>query len=230
MKNSLLTKSRRGFTLIETIVTVGLIAVLAAFVVPTVMQKAGVADPVKVQNDLGAVETAIIGFINDTRGARPDSLTQLTEAISSTNRQLSNDNFTAQQAGNWKGPYLSRIGAANVPMPTGYGLSVNQALVDFDATNNVAHIAVPSVTDTQVDGATGTYSATSQRFIAAQMNNVPLDQAKAINKALDGAEDVTETSDAAQLTGRVRFTAASGASGSTNRTVTLYYLLVPEIK
>lgn len=228
MKTSFLTKTRRGFTLIETIVTVGLIAVLAAFVVPTVMQKAGVADPVKVQNDLGAVETAIIGFINDTRGARPDSLTQLTEAISSTNLQLSNDNFTAQQAGNWKGPYLSRIGAANVPMPTGYGLSVNQALIDFDATNNVARIAVPSVTDTQVDGSSGSYSPTSQRFIAAELDNVPLDQAKAINKALDGTEDVTETSTAAQLTGRVRFTQASAAA--TNKTVTLYYLLVPEIK
>ncbi len=227
MKNSFLTKSRRGFTLIETIVTVGLIAVLAAFVVPTVMQKAGVADPVKVQNDLGAVETALIGFINDTRGARPDSLTQLTEAISSTNLQLSSDNFTTQQAENWKGPYLSRIGVATLPMPTGYGLSVNQALIDFDATNNVARIAVPAVADALV-GAIGSYSATSQRFIAAQLNSVPLDQAKAINKALDGPEDVTETSTLAQLTGRVRFTAAS--AGQTNKTVTLYYLLVPEIK
>jgi prepilin-type N-terminal cleavage/methylation domain-containing protein len=227
MKNTFLSKSRRGFTLIETIVTVGLIAVLAAFVVPTVMQKAGVADPVKVQNDLGAVETAIIGFINDTRGARPDSLTQLTLAISSTNKQLEGDFYTAQQADLWKGPYLSRIGAANQTMPTGYGLQVNQALVDYDADQNVAKITVGAATDVQLDGTTGTYDATHQRFIAAQLDGVPVDQAKAINKALDGSEDVTATSTTFQGTGRVRFTAPTNGA---NSTVHLYYLLVPEIK
>ena len=33
-----------GFTLVETIVTIGLIAVVAAFVIPTVVQRAGSID------------------------------------------------------------------------------------------------------------------------------------------------------------------------------------------
>jgi prepilin-type N-terminal cleavage/methylation domain-containing protein len=35
----------KGFTLIETVVTVGLLAVLAAFVIPSVIRKADSADP-----------------------------------------------------------------------------------------------------------------------------------------------------------------------------------------
>ena len=51
-----------GFTLVETIVTVGLLAVLAAFVVPSVIRKADAADPVKVANDLNAISTALQTF------------------------------------------------------------------------------------------------------------------------------------------------------------------------
>jgi prepilin-type N-terminal cleavage/methylation domain-containing protein len=36
-----------GFTLVETIVTIGLIAVVAAFVIPTVVQRAGAIDSPK---------------------------------------------------------------------------------------------------------------------------------------------------------------------------------------
>jgi prepilin-type N-terminal cleavage/methylation domain-containing protein len=36
-----------GFTLVETIVTIGLIAVVAAFVIPTVVQRAGSIDSLK---------------------------------------------------------------------------------------------------------------------------------------------------------------------------------------
>ncbi|HEY4304054.1 MAG TPA: type II secretion system protein [Gemmatimonadaceae bacterium] len=46
-------RSRRGertdgFTLVETIVTIGLIAVVAAFVIPNVVQRAGSVDSLKV--------------------------------------------------------------------------------------------------------------------------------------------------------------------------------------
>src|SRR5215208_3539041 len=76
-----LTESRRGFTLIETVVTVGLIAVLAAFVVPSVLRKADAADPVKVANDLNSISTAVQSFASDVKGALPGDLEDLTEPL-----------------------------------------------------------------------------------------------------------------------------------------------------
>src|SRR5437667_6544193 len=74
-------RARSGFTLIETVVTVGLLAVLAAFVVPTVIRKADSADPVKVANDLNAISTAIQTFSSDLKGIFPGDIQDLTQPI-----------------------------------------------------------------------------------------------------------------------------------------------------
>ena len=47
-----------GFTLLETIVTIGLIAVVAAFVIPTVVQRAGPVDAMHVSSAAVGVRTA----------------------------------------------------------------------------------------------------------------------------------------------------------------------------
>src|SRR5437763_17077713 len=73
--------NRRGFTLIETVVTVGLLAVLASFVVPSVIRKADAADPVKVANDLNAISTAIQTFSSDLKGTLPGDIQDLTQPI-----------------------------------------------------------------------------------------------------------------------------------------------------
>jgi prepilin-type N-terminal cleavage/methylation domain-containing protein len=47
-----------GFTLLETIVTIGLIAVVAAFVIPSVVQRAGPVDAMHVSSATVGVRTA----------------------------------------------------------------------------------------------------------------------------------------------------------------------------
>ncbi len=222
MKNSILTRTRRGFTLVETIVTVGLISVLAAFVVPAVMQKSGVADPVKVQNDLGAVEVALSGFLTDTKGARPSTLLNLTQAVSGTDALLaSTDTFTTVQQFGWKGPYLGVTVGSGQKLPTGFGLQVNQALEDFDAVKNVGRLGA-STDNPLVTG--NSFDPLHARFIAVRMDAVPLKQAKLVNELFDGIENTTSASTDAQLTGRVRF---SAATTGTNATVSLYHLVIP---
>src|SRR3954470_21895638 len=73
--------TRRGFTLVETVVTVGLLAVLASFVVPLVMRKADSADPVKVANDLNSVGAAIQTFSADMKGILPGDIQDLTQPL-----------------------------------------------------------------------------------------------------------------------------------------------------
>src|SRR3954463_10947333 len=74
-------KRRNGFTLIETVVTVGLLAVLAAFVVPSVIRKTDSADPVKVANDLNAISTALQTFTSDMKGVMPGDIQDLTQPV-----------------------------------------------------------------------------------------------------------------------------------------------------
>src|SRR5438477_11836324 len=95
-------RRRRGFTLIETIVTVGLLAVLAAFVVPTVIQKAGAGDPVKVASDVTAIRTGLETFLSDVKGGYPNQLRALTDLPTIQNHYIdSTTAFTPAQITAW---------------------------------------------------------------------------------------------------------------------------------
>src|SRR3954468_9152377 len=108
---------KRGFPLIETVVPVGLLAVLAAFVVPSVLRKADSADPVKVANDLNSISTAVQSFATDVKGALPGDLEDLTEPLLTNGACNSfnpcdstithRDIYTVQQIRLWRGPYLA---------------------------------------------------------------------------------------------------------------------------
>ena len=102
---------RRGFTLPEVLVTVAIVAVLAAVVVPAVTQQLGKADVPTFQASMGSLRTAITSFISDVK-VYPGQVDHLQTAIQTTDFTLSvlgagvgAPLYTAAQAGRWKGPY-----------------------------------------------------------------------------------------------------------------------------
>src|SRR3954470_15730891 len=102
MKKIGLARPRAGFTLIETIVTVGLLSVLAAFVIPSVIQKSSAADPVKLQNDLNTVRTGMESFANDLKAGLPNQIWMLTNRPTTTNHIIdSTTTLTQGQAAVW---------------------------------------------------------------------------------------------------------------------------------
>src|SRR5439155_1509637 len=108
MKKAGLACRRAGFTLIETIVTVGLLSVLAAFVIPSVIQKSSAADPVKLQNDLNTVRMGMETFSSDTKAGLPNQIWMLTNRPTSANHII--DSATALTQGQtavWNGPYIA---------------------------------------------------------------------------------------------------------------------------
>src|SRR6185503_9178841 len=105
------TGRRRGFTLIETIVTVGLLAVIAAFVIPTVIQKASAGDPVKVQNDVTAIQSSMETFATDSKAGFPRLIASLTARPTTASQLIDLStagtvNMTTNQVSAWNGPYI----------------------------------------------------------------------------------------------------------------------------
>jgi prepilin-type N-terminal cleavage/methylation domain-containing protein len=204
-------KAPRGFTLIETVVTVGLLAVLASFVVPSVMRKADSADPVKVANDLGAISTAIQTFSSDLRGILPGDIQDLTQPIlvnSLCNRATPCDStithrdaYSAQQALLWKGPYLeaSMERDPNALLRSGFVADISNTLTRFDAVNGVPELC-------QLTGGGSVtcngFVATNPLFVAVKITGLNRDQAMQVNAIIDGANELNPG-----FEGRFRFTA-----------------------
>ena len=209
-------RPRAGFTLIETIVTVGLVAVLAAFVIPTVIQKAGSGDPVKVQNDLTAVGTAIQTFATDVKNGFPHQVsTVVNKPVAGTDRFIDSTAMLADQVAMWNGPYvgLTITGAVGDSVATGYSAYIMNFLDRYDLVNNVPeHTAAGAVN--------AAFSATSTLFAAVQIHGLTPAQAKTLNTLIDGASDANQAS-GANTTGRFRFSAPSGG------TVIAYFMAVP---
>lgn len=84
---------RRGFTLPEILVTVTVIAVLAAVVVPAVSQYVTKGDAPASSSDIAQVRNAITSYVADTRHYPADFSDLVTN--------------TASGIANWKGPYFA---------------------------------------------------------------------------------------------------------------------------
>ena len=100
-------KKNRGFTLPEILVSITLVAVLAAVVVPTIAGQVKKGDPARVGNDFLALRGAVEQFLSDVR-RYPKSLGQLTNTITSGQSSLVGANYGAAEATRWRGPYLTK--------------------------------------------------------------------------------------------------------------------------
>jgi prepilin-type N-terminal cleavage/methylation domain-containing protein len=223
MAPRVLPRRRGGFTLVETIVTLGLLAVLAAFVVPTVIQKAGSGDPVKVASDLSGIRTGLETFRTDVNGGFPNQLRMLTNQPSIRHHFI--DSVTALKQGHvvaWNGPYL---GATIDTLPsdslaTGYTAFIKNFVTRYDATNNAAALYV-----TAGAGTGGVYDNNSTVFAALTIVGLTTRQAQTINRLMDGDDDIDVLVGAnagANIQGRFRYDKPN-ASGI----VVAYYLASP---
>lgn len=118
-----------GFTLPEVLVTVTVVAVLAAVVVPAVTQYVTKGDAPSTKQDIQALQNGISAFTADVR-KYPGAITQLTTAITNSDSTASDGYvFSTSDVALWKGPYFS--GA--VTNGTGYtssglGLTINDTI------------------------------------------------------------------------------------------------------
>lgn len=189
---------RKGFTLPEVLVTVAIISLLAAVVIPTVAGQLTKGDTGRVGSDLMAIRGGTEQFLSDVR-RYPSSISQLTTKISTGMTPLTtSNNYTTNDVARWHGPYLNKDQSA--ALSTGYGLSFTGSFA-LEYWN-------PS-------GATASGSTSDQQYLVVKLTSVNPADAQAIDNAID---------DGVATTGSIRFT-NSGSTGST--TSTLAFLAVP---
>lgn len=197
MRNS----SRRGFTLPEVLVTVTIIAVLAAVVVPAVVQNVKKGDTPAYLSDANAVKTAITAFASDVRQF-PKQLDELTGSTLAAGNDIFNTPYASTSG--YKGPYFSTTqNLATGFTPAGY------SLVRWD---NV--FGKPDV------------GASCPNMIHLKANNatsITVEQIAALDKSLDGGTGVAA---ATNTTGALRWTAAA-ATGTMVAGDSIWYCLIP---
>src|SRR5688572_6809245 len=129
---------RRGFTLVETVVTVGIIAALAAVVYPTVVRQFDTADPARAAEDLNNIRTGIETFGVNVRPHQPRDIEDLVnKPIAGDVNALGAAYTLPVDSSKWMGPYIgaSVLGTAtpgDQVISTGYGATINNTLPLFD--------------------------------------------------------------------------------------------------
>jgi prepilin-type N-terminal cleavage/methylation domain-containing protein len=194
-------KSRRsGFTLPEILVTVTVIAVLAAVVVPAVTQYASKGDAPSAKSDVLQLSTAVTAFASDVR-YYPGDLRQLTTLIATSGSSFLltgfgsagvSHSYAQSDVSKWKGPYtpstLSASGYASLA-----GLQVQLGPDITVSTDKWLQVAIQAIANTALVSPGGCSAL------------LALDQA--IDGPGFGATDAT--------TGQVQWTTAGTCTGST---------------
>lgn len=114
--------ARPGFTLPEVLVTIAIVATLAAVLLPALNNQLSKGDASRLTSDLVAVQTAVGAFTSDVR-RYPLDLTDLKTKPASGDLDILGAAFGATLVSKWRGPYLSKdLSSSN--MPTGFGANI----------------------------------------------------------------------------------------------------------
>jgi prepilin-type N-terminal cleavage/methylation domain-containing protein len=152
---------RRGFTLPEVLVTITIVAVLAAVVVPAVLNQVSKGDTAALAGDVGALRTAISNFTTDTRHY-PKNIGDLITKPGTADLDLLGNAYGDAAVNAWKGPYFptSQNVGTGTYTTSAFNLAINSAFSidgDFITITFAGNPVIASVAtiDRLFDGGTG---------------------------------------------------------------------------
>lgn len=103
----MLSQQRSAFSFVEVLVTLAIIAVLSAILIPTLAGKVRESDANRIVVDLTTLQTAIKAFVTDVHRF-PGKVDQLSKNISGSSKDIDGVLYPSNLVGNWRGPYLIR--------------------------------------------------------------------------------------------------------------------------
>ena len=210
---------KRGFTLVETVVTVGIIAALAAVVYPTVVRQFDTADPTRAAEDMNNVRTGIEAFGINVRPNQPKDIEDLANVITTAapDSTARGALYTTTDVNNWRGPYIAlsvagTLAANDTAITTGFGAAIvnRLGLYDIGLANGGDTVATPN--------------AANAEFIAIRLKGLSGAAFNAVNELIDGPTESTPI--ARRHFGRFRCPGAA-APLDTDLCVDAYYLASP---
>jgi prepilin-type N-terminal cleavage/methylation domain-containing protein len=188
---------RRGFTLVEMIGVLAVIAVLAGLLIPRVFSAIGQS----------RINTAALGY-NSLKSASLLYFGKYGKFAGTGGAAV-----TGVQATNWDNKVLLAEGFLEKPFETQLATTTVVQIVDASAAGAVS----VSADGTYDLGNTGSNTAIGTSVIEAVLTGVSADDAKELNDRIDGAALGADLG-ASDTKGRVKFNIATGATG----TVRLY--------
>lgn len=215
-------RKKRGFTLVELVVTIGIIAALAAIIYPTVIRQFDSADPARLAEDLSNIRTGIETFSVNVRPHQPRDIEDLINRPETGDVHALGVAYSLpSDSSRWLGPY---IGAAVLPgalpgeavINTGYGASIINTLPLYD-------INAGSLTGGDTVAVTG--STAGADFIAIMVTGLSGTAFNAVNLLIDGP---TENDPVLRRSnGRFRCPYAGAAPANNAACPAAYFLATP---
>jgi prepilin-type N-terminal cleavage/methylation domain-containing protein len=182
---------KRGFTLVETVVTVGIVAALAAVVYPTVVKQFDSTDPARGAEDMANIRTAIETFSINVRPQQPRDIEDLVNKITSLDSTAIGSNYSSSEIASWLGPYLGlavtdangATGQADTVQITGFSGRIINRLPLYNTDNTLNGGAGDTV---------ATSSAANAEFVSVRIVSLSGAQFNSLNLLIDGpAENTT---------------------------------------
>lgn len=167
MRQNIRARSRNGFTLIEILVALILIALLLGAVVPAVLNQVSKGDTNRIIEDLDAVTAGMQTFRMDVKrwpGDLEDLIFAPTAASSSVDADIDGVGYSTGMVAKWDGAYLDGVSLdGNNGLATGADGTIQN---DFDVG--------------------GTFLLNTEPYITITVNGLPSSQVEAVDIAVDG--------------------------------------------
>lgn len=216
-------QKRRGFTLIETVVTVGIVAALAAVVYPQVVKQFDAADPARAAEDIVNIGTAVSSFGINVRPHFPSDIEDLANTPATTGDSTAEGSlYTTSEIASWLGPYV------------GIAVSPTAAQTDTVAITGFGGRVINRIHPYDLDAATMTNggdtislltATASADFLAIRIVGLSAASFNAINEVIDGPTEVGTVR--MRDTGRFRCPFSGAAPADNAPCPNAYYLVVP---